>query len=104
MGLVKREKALHAGRWTYVLKLSKRPVEIGLIEDIYCFICPYEHKCTARAPQYLKKCKHIADWVLKKYQEALKPSDQNAGKRKEMAPKEKGGPLLQKSEERRLPK
>ncbi len=65
--LVIRKKELHEGRWTYKIYIAKRPVEIGFIDDIPCFKCLYETKCTAMSPKYLLNCERMEDWSLKKF-------------------------------------
>ncbi|RLG60938.1 transcriptional regulator [Candidatus Geothermarchaeota archaeon] len=71
-GFISREKVLYRGRWTYRL-ISKREEEgIDLIKDAYCLICPLEPKCSPEEPKYLIQCKHLENWVLRKYDEQLK--------------------------------
>ena len=45
--LIKREKELFEGRWTYRLFAKKRPIEIDTILDIPCVSCPNISKCEA---------------------------------------------------------
>ena len=45
--LIKRQKELFGGRWTYRLFANKRPVEIDTILEIPCVSCPDISKCEA---------------------------------------------------------
>ncbi len=65
--LVIRKKQLHGGRWTYRIHITRKPVEIGFIDDVPCFRCQYESKCTAMSPKYLVKCERMEDWSLEKF-------------------------------------
>jgi len=98
-GLVQREKILYNGRWTYKLSVKRKPLRIGLIEDIFCFNCEYEHKCTAASPQFLRTCEHIEEWGLKKYRSYIESMGDYAGKREEVAEGEGEGTLLPHVEE-----
>lgn len=98
-GLVQREKILHNGRWTYKLLVKMKPLEIGLIEDIFCFNCEYEHKCTALSPNFLRTCEYIEEWGLRKYRSFLESMEEDAGKEQGMAEGEEEGALLSQVEE-----
>jgi DNA-binding MarR family transcriptional regulator len=62
--LVKREKILENGRWTYKLKIVHVPVTTQSIESAPCLICPVESKCTLEGETSPKTCPLIEQWVL----------------------------------------
>ena len=62
--LVKREKILEDGRWTYKLKIAHVPVTTQSIEFAPCLICPVESKCTLEGEISPRTCPLIEQWVL----------------------------------------
>jgi hypothetical protein len=62
--LVKREKVLENGRWTYKLKIAHVPVTTQSIESAPCLICPVESKCTLEGEISPRTCPLIEQWVL----------------------------------------
>lgn len=62
--LVKREKILENGRWTYKLKIAHIPVTTQSIESAPCLICPVESKCTLEGEISPRTCPLIEQWVL----------------------------------------
>src|SRR3972149_1675044 len=62
--IVKREKILENGRWTYKLKISKMPVSTQTIEAAPCLICPVEQKCSIDGEVSPKTCPLIEQWVI----------------------------------------
>jgi hypothetical protein len=62
--LVKREKILENGRWTYKLKIAHTPVTTQSIESAPCLICPVESKCTLEGEVSPRTCPLIEQWVL----------------------------------------
>ncbi len=62
--LVKREKILENGRWTYKLKIAHVPVTTQSIELAPCLICPVESKCTLEGEISPRTCPLIEQWVL----------------------------------------
>ena len=62
--LVKREKILENGRWTYKLKIAHVPVTTQSIESSPCLICPVESKCTLEGEISPRTCPLIEQWVL----------------------------------------
>jgi DNA-binding MarR family transcriptional regulator len=62
--LVKREKILENGRWTYKLKIAHIPVTTQSIEFAPCLICPVESKCTLEGEISPRTCPLIEQWVL----------------------------------------
>jgi len=66
-GIVKREKILENGRWTYKLKISKMPVGTQTIEAAPCLICPVESKCTIDGEVSPRTCPLIEQWVITEF-------------------------------------
>src|SRR3989442_370945 len=62
--LIKREKVLESGRWTYKLKIAHFPVSTQSIESAPCLICPVEQKCTLEEEISPRTCPLIEQWVL----------------------------------------
>ncbi|MDE1866727.1 MAG: transcriptional regulator [Thaumarchaeota archaeon] len=65
--LIKREKILQDGRWTYKLKIAHVPVSTQSIESAPCLICPVEQKCTIEGEVSPRTCPLIEQWVLTEF-------------------------------------
>ena len=65
--IIKREKILENGRWTYKLKIAKMPVGTQSIEAAPCLICPVEQKCTIDGEVSPRTCPLIEQWVLTEF-------------------------------------
>lgn len=71
-GLVKREKVLEDGRWTYILK-AVDAISLGPYESIPCVTCQYEDKCRPDGIISSANCaletyqRGIAQWVLEEF-------------------------------------
>jgi len=65
--LVKREKILEDGRWTYKLKIAHVPVSTQSIESAPCLICPVEQKCTLEGEVSPRTCPLIEQWVITEF-------------------------------------
>ncbi|MEM4311513.1 MAG: transcriptional regulator [Nitrososphaerales archaeon] len=81
-GMIKREKILDHGRWTYRLIPLRYPVQFGPIEKLPCLNCPYDVQCTSDGTINPMNCplelqvKGLADWVLSEYEAfELKPKE-----------------------------
>jgi len=62
--MIKREKVLENGRWTYKLKIAHAPVGTQSIEAAPCLICPVEQKCTLEGEISPRTCPLIEQWVI----------------------------------------
>jgi hypothetical protein len=62
--IIKREKVLENGRWTYKLKIAHAPVGTQSIEAAPCLICPVEQKCTLEGEISPRTCPLIEQWVM----------------------------------------
>ena len=68
-GMVRREKVLDGGRWTYKLTPLRMPVRIDSIEQAPCVTCPYEAKCSLTGVVSPLSCPWITEWVVKEFRE-----------------------------------
>jgi hypothetical protein len=71
--MIKREKVLENGRWTYKLKISHAPVSTESIEAAPCLICPVEQKCTLEGEISPRTCPLIEQWVITEFTNVKKP-------------------------------
>lgn len=71
--LIKREKVLQDGRWTYKLFAVKLPVGTETIEQAPCLTCPVEHMCSVDAYYSPNSCNLIENWTLISYNTATEP-------------------------------
>jgi hypothetical protein len=62
--LIKREKILKNGRWTYKLFAVKLPVGTQTIEQAPCLTCPVEHMCSVDAYYSPNSCNLIENWIV----------------------------------------
>jgi hypothetical protein len=66
-GMIRREKVLDGGRWTYKLTALRVPVQIQSIEQAPCMTCPYEAKCSLTGVVSPLSCPWIVEWVVKEF-------------------------------------
>ncbi|MGI0027637.1 MAG: transcriptional regulator [Nitrosopumilaceae archaeon] len=71
--MIKREKVLENGRWTYKLKIAHAPVSTQSIEAAPCLICPVESKCTLDGEISPRTCPLIEQWVITEFTNVKKP-------------------------------
>ena len=71
--MIKREKVLENGRWTYKLKIAHAPVSTESIEAAPCLICPVESKCTLEGEISPRTCPLIEQWVITEFTNVKKP-------------------------------
>jgi predicted DNA-binding transcriptional regulator len=70
-GMIRREKVLDGGRWTYKLTPLRMPVQIKSIEEVPCITCPYEAKCSLTGVVSPLSCPWISEWVVKEFREIV---------------------------------
>ncbi|MBI3841922.1 MAG: transcriptional regulator [Thaumarchaeota archaeon] len=70
--IIKREKVLENGRWTYKLKIVKMPVSTATIEAAPCLICPVEQKCSLEGEVSPRTCPLIEQWVITEFTDLKK--------------------------------
>jgi len=75
--LIKREKILENGRWTYKLFAVKLPVGTQTIEDAPCLTCPVEHMCSVDAYYSPNSCNLIENWTLVSFDSATQQEEQH---------------------------
>ncbi len=66
-GLVKRERVLDNGRWTYKLTPLRLPIQIKSIEQAPCITCVVETKCAPNGIITPYTCSKIVEWVKQDY-------------------------------------
>ncbi len=82
--LIKREKVLQDGRWTYKLFAVKLPVGTDTIEQAPCLTCPVEHMCSVDAYYSPNSCNLIESWTLFSYDTGTEPDQ----RREEASPQD----------------
>jgi hypothetical protein len=75
--LIKREKILKNGRWTYKLFAVKLPVGTQTIEEAPCLTCPVEHMCSVDAYYSPNSCNLIENWILVSFDSATQQEEQH---------------------------
>jgi hypothetical protein len=74
--LIKREKILKNGRWTYKLFAVKLPVGTQSIEQAPCLTCPVEHMCSVDAYYSPNSCNLIENWILVSFDAATQQQEE----------------------------
>jgi hypothetical protein len=62
--LIKREKILEKGRWTYKLFPMELPVDTETIDKVPCLMCPGEQICCVDGSYSPNNCNLLQDWLL----------------------------------------
>jgi hypothetical protein len=86
--LIKREKILEKGRWTYKLLPIELHADIVSIDKAPCLMCPVEHMCSEDGSYSPNNCNLIQDWLL------LSTVDSLSQRQYHTAPKQKKNPDL----------
>jgi hypothetical protein len=63
-GLIRREKELQSGRWTYRLYPKRLPASIDSIADCPCLMCPDNPRCDPSCSISPQSCEKLTDWLL----------------------------------------
>ena len=63
-GLIRREKELEGGRWTYRLYPKRLPASIESIVDCPCLLCQDNARCDPTTAISPKNCSKLTDWLL----------------------------------------
>jgi len=84
-GMIRREKVLDGGRWTYKLTPLRMPVQIRSIEEAPCLTCPYEAKCSLTGVVSPLSCPWISEWVVKEFRALVSPVEVAAPQMKRLA-------------------
>jgi len=64
-GLIRREKELCGGRWTYRLYPKRFPASIDLIADCPCLMCADNARCSSWATISPQNCEKLTKWLLR---------------------------------------
>jgi hypothetical protein len=63
-GLIRREKELRHGRWTYRLYPKRVPASIDSIAGCPCLLCPDNSRCDPSSVISPLTCDKLTDWLL----------------------------------------
>ncbi|MGA9387393.1 MAG: transcriptional regulator [Candidatus Bathyarchaeia archaeon] len=63
-GLIRREKELRDGRWTYRLFPKRLPASIDSIADCPCLMCPDNSRCDPSSAISPQNCERLTGWLL----------------------------------------
>ena len=63
-GLIRREKELQGGRWTYRLYPKRLPPSIESIADCPCLICRDNARCDPTTTISPKTCAKLTEWIF----------------------------------------
>jgi hypothetical protein len=63
-GLVRREKELQGGRWTYRLFPKRLPPSIESIADCPCLLCQDNARCDPTTAISPKTCPKLTEWII----------------------------------------
>jgi len=66
--LIRREKMLENGRWTYKLFAVKLPVDTTSIEKAPCLTCPVEHMCSLDGAYSPTTCSFLESWLVTSFE------------------------------------
>ena len=62
-GLIRREKELEGGRWTYRLYPKRLPASIETIVDCPCLMCADNARCDPTTAISPKSCERLTVWI-----------------------------------------
>ncbi|MEM3704229.1 MAG: Lrp/AsnC family transcriptional regulator, partial [Candidatus Bathyarchaeia archaeon] len=71
-GLIRRERELCDGRWTYRLYPKRLPASINSILDCPCMMCPDSQRCAPTGTITPQNCEKLTDWLLRLAQSEYK--------------------------------
>jgi hypothetical protein len=63
-GLIRRERELSNGRWTYRLYPKRLPASIDSIADCPCLMCPDNPRCGSSSTISPQNCEKLTEWLL----------------------------------------
>ncbi|MEM3577621.1 MAG: transcriptional regulator [Candidatus Bathyarchaeia archaeon] len=63
-GLIRREKELRDGRWTYRLFPKRLPASIDSIADCPCLMCPDASRCDPASTISPQTCERLTQWLI----------------------------------------
>jgi DNA-binding Lrp family transcriptional regulator len=63
-GLIRRERELFDGRWTYRLFPKRQPASIDSVIECPCLMCVNDPRCGALGTISPQECERLTEWVL----------------------------------------
>lgn len=72
-GLIRRERELCNGRWTYRLYPKRTPPSINSVIDCPCLMCPEDSRCGAWSNISPNNCRKLTNWILGIKEEEMNP-------------------------------
>jgi hypothetical protein len=63
-GLIRRDKELEGGRWTYRLFPKRMPASIETIVDCPCLMCADNGRCDPTTTISPKSCEKLTGWII----------------------------------------
>jgi len=63
-GLIRRERELWQGRWTYRLYPKRKPASIDSVLDCPCLTCPDISRCGPMSAVSPNECAKLTEWIL----------------------------------------
>jgi hypothetical protein len=63
-GLIRRERELFEGRWTYRLFPKRQPASIESIFECPCLMCVNNARCGAFGSISPQQCERLTEWVV----------------------------------------
>jgi len=63
-GLIRRERELRNGRWTYRIYPKRIPALIDSIADCPCLMCPDTPRCSSSGSITPQNCEKLTEWLL----------------------------------------
>jgi hypothetical protein len=63
-GLIRREKELREGRWTYRLFPKRLPASIDTITNCPCLMCQDNPRCDPSGSVSPQTCERLTEWLL----------------------------------------
>ncbi|MEM2081266.1 MAG: transcriptional regulator [Candidatus Bathyarchaeia archaeon] len=76
-GLIRREKELQGGRWTYRLFPKRVPTSIDSIVDCPCLLCQDNARCDPTTAISPTNCAKLTEWILSLEKENPSPLGDN---------------------------
>lgn len=63
-GLIRREKELQSGRWTYRIYPKRLPASIESISDCPCLMCQDDPRCDPSSAISPQDCGKLTEWLV----------------------------------------
>ena len=76
-GLIRRERELSEGRWTYRLFPKRKPASLNSIINSPCLMCPNDARCGAWSTISPNECQRMTEWILNLTQRETESSGEN---------------------------